>query len=229
MNRTLIKLFKPFALVGVIVMLALVFNACDKSGAQFQKKVTEADALFEDQKYDEALKLYEAAKQLKPEEEHPNQRINEILEIKRIEAERIAEENYYLEIEKADEYFYQKDYQAAKNAYLNAANFKPGEQYPIDKIAEIDQLLGLNTQPKAINSDLVYHVVVGSFTQKANAEELLQRLKNEGQSGRLVSRYNGEYTAVIVASFATIHEAYNHLSDAKKYADQPWVIHKRFK
>ena len=47
-------------------------------------------------------------------------------------------------------------------------------------------------------------------------------------NARLVSRLDGEFTAVIFASFPTLNEAYNNLPDARSQMEHAWVIYKRF-
>jgi hypothetical protein len=54
---------------------------------KFNDKISEADNLFKSKKYLEAKKLYEEANRIKSEDPYPNQKINEIKEILRIEQE----------------------------------------------------------------------------------------------------------------------------------------------
>jgi tetratricopeptide (TPR) repeat protein len=218
--------FNSIALALLITFASLTFTSCDKSGAQYDKNITEADAFFEKENYNDALRLYKAAAKIKPEEKYPDVRINEINEIKRLDAERLAEENYYREIEQGDDFYDSEEFESALAAYQRAVYFK-SEQYPKDRIAEIELLLS-DTEEIIENDDNRYHIIVGSFEVESNAEKMQQKLKDAGFNSRLVSRYDGEYTAVTLSSYPTIHDAYNDLTDAKAHSEHPWVIYKKF-
>ncbi|PIP55064.1 MAG: hypothetical protein COX07_01895, partial [Bacteroidetes bacterium CG23_combo_of_CG06-09_8_20_14_all_32_9] len=56
------------------------------------------------------------------------------------------EESYKVFIAKADQDFTGKRYESAKTNYQKALNLKPDETYPKSKLAEIDNLLTLNTK-----------------------------------------------------------------------------------
>jgi tetratricopeptide (TPR) repeat protein len=218
--------FNSIALALLITFASLTFTSCDKSGAKYDKNITEADAFFEKENYNDALRLYKAAAKIKPDEKYPDVRINEINEIKRLDAERVAEENYYREIEQGDDFYDSEEFESALAAYQRAVYFK-SEQYPKDRIAEIELLLS-DTEEVIENNDYRYHIIVGSFEVESNAEKMQQKLKDAGFNSRLVSRYDGEYTAVTLSSYSTIHDAYNDLTDAKAHSEHPWVIYKKF-
>lgn len=222
------KRFNSFVFAVIIALASLTITSCDKSGAEYKKNITEADGFFKEEKFDDALKLYKKAAGIKPEESYPTQKINEIEEIKRQIAEQEAEDNYYKEIEQADNYFDEANYEYALASYTRALTFKPGEQYPLDRIDEIEQLMPLEEEVPDTNTNLTYHIIVGSYEVEDNAIKMQQKLKDEGFESRLVKRYDGEYTAVILASYASIHEAYNNLTDATAHAENPWVIYKKF-
>lgn len=218
--------FNSIALTLLIFFASFAISSCDKAGAQYDKNITEADAFFEKENYNDALRLYTAAFKIKPDEKYPADRINEINEIKRLDAERIAEENYYREIDQADNFFDNEEYESALAAYQRAVYFK-SDQYPKDRIKEIELLLS-ETADVVANSSYTYHIIVGSFEIESNAEKMQQKLKDAGFDSRLVSRFDGQYTAVILASYPTIHDAYNDLTDAKAHSEHPWVIYKKF-
>lgn len=222
----IMRLFKSFALFLLITLASFSITSCDKSGAQYDKKITEADAFFEKENYNDALRTYQAAAKIKPDEKYPAERINAINEIKKLDAERVAEENYYREIEQADNFFDNEEYESALAAYQRAVYFK-SEQYPKERIKEIELLLSEYVEAVE-TANYTYHIIVGSFEIESNAEKMMQKLKDNGFDSRLVSRFDGQYTAVILASYPTIHDAYNDLTDAKAHTEHPWVIYKRF-
>ena len=107
------RFFNSIALALLITFASFTFTSCDKSGAKYDKNITEADAFFEKENYNDALRLYKAAAKIKPQENYPADRIKEINGIKRLDAEKLAEENYYREIELADNFFDDEEYESA--------------------------------------------------------------------------------------------------------------------
>ena len=92
---------------------------------------------------------YTAALALKPAEQYPKDKLAEAeKELAAIAAakdkdaaQKALEAKYAAAIAKADKAFAAKTYSAAKTAYNEALGVKPGEQYPQDKITEIDKLM----------------------------------------------------------------------------------------
>ena len=221
------KSFNSIALALLITITSFTITSCNTKTKEYNKYLTEADVFFEKENYNDALRLYKAAAKIKPDEKYPSDRINEINKIKKLDAEKLAEENYYREIEMADNFYDNEEYQSALEAYTRALYFKT-EQYPKDRIDEIELMLAEVTEEVVENTNYTYHIIVGSFEIESNAERMMQKLKDDGFDSRLVSRFDGEYTAVILSSYPTIHDAYNDLTDAKAHAEHPWVIYKKF-
>ncbi len=110
--------------------------------AEYNALIQEADKLFKNEKYEEALGKYEEALQVpgKAAEEHPNNRLIEIEELLQQKAEeelaeKQANQQYYDLIEKADQLAKDKAYDDAIAKYEQAINLKDDEQYPKDQIA----------------------------------------------------------------------------------------------
>lgn len=58
------------------------------------------------------------------------------------EEEHVAQETVYRNlIQKADEYFAQRNFLKAKELYQRAVNFRPNDPYPKNKLAEVDSIL----------------------------------------------------------------------------------------
>lgn len=114
--------------------------------AAYENFIMLADAAFSSNELEKAKSQYQSALSIKPNKEHPRQRLAEIerqLEEKRknlAEKERL-EAQYKSLIAAADQYFNQKQYNQAKEAYQSASFIKPDEMYPKNKLDEIDQLL----------------------------------------------------------------------------------------
>ena len=105
----------------------------------YKRKIAEADKKFREASYEEAIKLYDQAIDLDPYSDYPDERIMECeRRLNNIDKNNLA---YDKAILNADSYFKQQKYQLAKVEYEKAKKAKPSEQYPKDKIKEIDVLL----------------------------------------------------------------------------------------
>jgi tetratricopeptide (TPR) repeat protein len=210
---------------GAFLIALFFLGSCAPNSKEYEQLIGKADSLNASEQYQDALQTYKKAAVIRPDEAYPNEKIEELnARIKQVEMEKL----YRQFLEEADEAFDNENWEKARTAYLNASNLKPEDAYPIDRIAELDSILKSQKKDEVISGDLVYHVVVGSFQKKSNAERFLMQVDQKGYNGTLVVRHNGTHTAVILKSFATIHEAYNFLPKASEIAENPWVIHKRF-
>ncbi len=93
---------------------------------------------YGDQKYQEAINDYQKASALKPEEDYPKSKITEIdALIKKLAADKL-DADYLQAITKADQLLSADELENARQAYQSASLLKPSEQYPKDKIGEIE-------------------------------------------------------------------------------------------
>jgi tetratricopeptide (TPR) repeat protein len=110
--------------------------------AEFDELIANGDKFFGKGKYDKALIEYEAAKEVLPENELAQQKIDEVnallMQMSEADANRQA---YDAAIEEADDLFKEESYEIAKLKYLDAQQIMPEETYPGEKITEIDILL----------------------------------------------------------------------------------------
>jgi tetratricopeptide (TPR) repeat protein/uncharacterized membrane protein YjjP (DUF1212 family) len=116
-----------------------------KNNEAYKKAIADGDLNLTQKKYDLAKLSYKNASTLKPTEAYPKDKISEIdnllADIKKVE------ESYKKAISDGDALFLAKQYDKAKTQYLSAGNIKPTEQYPKDKVNEINSLLAtINTQ-----------------------------------------------------------------------------------
>lgn len=109
----------------------------------YNNTIVKAEDLFKTENYEEARNKYRIALDIKPEEILPKQKIDEISDIiaandfKQKELE-FANKNYTNFIQQGDRLFAGKSFEQAKNNFQQATVLKPEEQYPIQKIAEIE-------------------------------------------------------------------------------------------
>ncbi len=105
----------------------------------YQNTVAQADKLFREKKYEEAIELYEKAIDYDPLSYYPD---DQIQKCEKFLAEgNKVERTYDRYITEADSYFSSKNYQSALNNYKKASALKPNEQYPKQKISEINKLI----------------------------------------------------------------------------------------
>jgi len=108
---------------------------------QYTSAIAKADKLFTDKLLDQSKAEYIIAGNLKPSETYPKERIVEIEKLLMdAAAQKALDEKYQGMIVNADKLFSAKNYSEAKTEYSNASLIKPGEQFPKDKIAEIDKI-----------------------------------------------------------------------------------------
>lgn len=123
-----------------------------KKNEQYAALIKEADAFFTKKDYQNAKTKYDAAADVKEEEQYPRTRSKECETLladlaKKAEEERKAkelEEKYKAALTAADAAFKGEKYQDAQAKYTEASALKPAEQYPKDQLAlcakKIDEL-----------------------------------------------------------------------------------------
>ncbi len=122
-----------------IAELKAILDKDKADGQRFQEAITQADKLFTDQKYANALEPYRQAAVIKPTEKYPK---DQIAKIDRIIAEqKKLDEDYQKLIADANAQLTAAKYEEARELYSDAGVLKPTETLPKDKIAEIDILL----------------------------------------------------------------------------------------
>jgi tetratricopeptide (TPR) repeat protein len=211
----LLNLFLVFSIIGM-----LTFSCSNDK--EYNEIIATADNLFDQQKYNDAKTYYLKALEIKEEEEYPVQRIEEIDEILRREAEL----RYQNEINSADSFFAAQEYEKAINGYIKASKIKPEERYPKDKINEINKLLAeLNKQPE--QEYLPFHVITGSFKIEKNAIDWQQSLKAKNISSVIIAGDN-DFHLVSIKDRSNIRDAYNYLESVKsQYNEKIWVFYRR--
>ena len=106
---------------------------------QFKDLIANADNNYKSKKYDEAITLYNQAKQLVPEDQYPQNQINLITQEKQQQAQLDQlNKDYNQTIQAANTLAQQKDYLQALSTYKKALGLKPDSQLAKDKIAETE-------------------------------------------------------------------------------------------
>ncbi len=114
--------------------------------AAYENAITKADKLFNEESFESSKSSYQKALEIRSNEQYPKDqiaKIDDILAQLRAEKERQAatEEKYRNAITTADQLFNAEEYEDSRTIYNEALNIKPGESYPKEQIAKIDQIL----------------------------------------------------------------------------------------
>lgn len=103
---------------------------------------------------------------------------------------------------------------------------KKADTHKADSIANVKTLEAQKiAQKKAIYKN-PYHIIIGSYVDASIAKVAYKKAEKLGFKPYYVSRYNGKYTAVSIASFSDIHKAYNKLYEFQDEfgLEDAWVL-----
>lgn len=182
----------------------------------YDKAIADGDKSFTLKNYEEAKIAYQSAQAIFPDRPYPAQRI---AEIERILKEIATQKNYENLIAEADNLFQIKNYEDARSKYQKAQNLKPSENYPKQKIKEIDDLLAKMAAEQKQREELQkrYQTVI------ARADQLF----NQGNYDQAAKEYENALTILPDEAYpkqrlSKIKEIKNLLAqEAKKPAAQP--------
>ena len=117
----------------------------DKIRSEYEELIKNADILFNDKSYNDALQKYDEANEILPNEPYP---IDKIREIKKLLIEKESKDNQYQRyINQADNEFESGKWEKALNNYQLAINIY-NKEHPINRIEEIKKRL---SELKSIN------------------------------------------------------------------------------
>lgn len=188
--------------------------------ARYAALIASADKAYDGKKLSEALNDYKDALGLKPNEAHPKERIAAIEQQLDAAARAKAEEERLLRekqdrdkrytdlVAAADKAFAAKQYEAARTDYQAASGVKPEERHPVDRIAEIDRLLG-DAAKKAEADRLAAEAAAAEKARKAEADRLAAdaaaaeqaRLDEEARRARMAAEeVEARYRELVAAA-----------------------------
>ncbi|MEZ4937359.1 MAG: hypothetical protein R2799_07170 [Crocinitomicaceae bacterium] len=120
----------------------------------YKKVISDADKLYSDQKYSDAINKYKEALSIRQNENYPQDQIKKITELMKSEEAAKNDEQYNKILKVADKYFGEKNYDKAIELYNRALTFKPQEEYPRQKLKEIEDLKVKNAEEQAKLAEL---------------------------------------------------------------------------
>jgi tetratricopeptide (TPR) repeat protein len=184
-----------------------ILAAIAEKEQNYVNAISQADHAFENKDYQQALSAYQQAVSIKPEEAYPAERVDEVQKIiQEIEARQLA---YSENVAMADARFSSKEYQQAIAAYQKALEFKPGDQYAQNRIAEARSLISeaeINEAYANAVSTARFHEDNNDLISALNSWESATNLKPDET---LPKERIGELSAIVAAEKRRIQEAYD--------------------
>lgn len=120
----------------------------------YDSSIVKGDELFTQNNYSESKKEYEKARGLKPQEEYPITKIQEIeVLLVAIAAQNTLDLQYATLIGEADGLYSSTQYENAILKYRKASSLKPKEEYPQSKIAATEILIANVAKQKEIDDE----------------------------------------------------------------------------
>ncbi|PKP12111.1 MAG: hypothetical protein CVU09_01040 [Bacteroidetes bacterium HGW-Bacteroidetes-4] len=173
-----IKPDEPFPKQKITELQGLLANEAQMQ-QQYQQWITQADLLFNQNKYNEAKNVYQQASNLMPGQEYPKNQLLRINQLMADAARRDATSQaqlkaYNAKIEEADLFFDAQRYDQAISSYNAAKKLKPDETYPDQQIARINQLI--QNASAQLDRDFNQAILQGDqFKQQRNYEQARQQ------------------------------------------------------
>ncbi|MCK9204052.1 MAG: hypothetical protein M0P58_06365, partial [Bacteroidales bacterium] len=138
----------------------------------YDQYIAFADSLYIDKNYQKAKENYLLASSVKPKENYPKEMVSKVEQMitgHDAALARSLNEQYTNAIASGDKLFSEKSYLLSRAEYLKASNLKPLEQYPKEKITEVnerlleDQYLGLIRKGDSLLTAKVYEAALLSY------------------------------------------------------------------
>ena len=146
---------------------------------KYKAAIAKGDAAITAKTYAAAKAAFNEAIGYKPSEQYPKDKLAEVekaladeaAEKDRLAKEKELETKYKAAVAKGDAALKAKTYAAAKTAYNEALTLKSTEQYPKDKIAEIDALIAKEMGAKELDDKYKAALAKGDAAFKTKAYE----------------------------------------------------------
>lgn len=138
----------------------------NQENAEYLNLIKAADNLKNAGDYAKAKEKYNEAIDLKDDEQYPR---DQITAINKLIKEKENEEKYKKLIEAADIMYKQKSFKSARDNYAEASKLKPNEQYPKDKLKELEDKI--KTEEDTAAKKAQYEKLVAEGEQLAKEEK----------------------------------------------------------
>lgn len=156
---------------------------------EFNILVSEADALFSDKKFNDALDTYKKAEILNANDNKVKSRIAEIENL--LAVEKSIQEKYNSAISQADETYMNREYKIAVSQYEEASRIKPGENYPKSMLERVKESMAKQETDNAQNERLLsdkYNNLITSADQLFKEDRLNEAIQSYREAASLKSQ-----------------------------------------
>jgi len=177
---------------GRIENLLLDIEKCNSD--KFQDLVQEADVLNKSKEFEKAREKYEEALMIFPDDRYAQRQIDDIN--KQIGVHHENQQTYNTSISEADRLFAEKQYESAREKYNEALQAMPQNNYPREKVTEIDRLI----------------------QQKSQAEQA--QIEAERKYNGLIAQGNAAYVAKNFAEAKSYYEQALLVNPGSSFAQQ---------
>lgn len=147
----------PKAKIADLELLKKQASGNADTEAKYKAAMVKANAAFDGQRYIEAIQLYNEALLLKPNEEEP---VRKAAEAEKLEKAKFSEADaqYQKILNAGQRAIEEKNWTKAKEMYNRAIKFKPEDEVPKNKLAEIDNLMMAeeNSRKELVEKDKTY-------------------------------------------------------------------------
>ncbi|MBW6460258.1 MAG: hypothetical protein K0B08_06750 [Bacteroidales bacterium] len=169
---------------------------------RYEEALANANNLFNTKDYNGAIAAYQSALILKPGTDIPLQKISEINAI--LNEIAVIDKQYAEALAFAEKHYQEKDYENARYEYQNANRIKPSEQYPLQKIEEIDGLLADILKQRDINNQYNKAIANADEYYKNNLFEEARAAYREAQAINSDEEYPGRQINLINSRLETL-------------------------
>ncbi|MFN3917100.1 MAG: hypothetical protein ACK4K0_05100 [Flavobacteriales bacterium] len=125
----------------------------DQVNQKYKEIIAQADASRDADNWDKAKELYKRAYDVKNDESYPQQQIDWINKRMKQLADENAEKQYQRLIQAADNNLAKDDLEEAKKLYSRALTFKPEDEYPKQKLREIEKRYIARAEEAKLNAN----------------------------------------------------------------------------
>ncbi len=143
-----------------------MINASLSLEGKYKKAVARGDSAMSSNDLETAQSAFTTARDLKPAEAYPKQKLDEI---SKLLAASSKDRAYRSLIAQGDSLFTAQNYPEAKKVFTTASTQKPADQYPKDKLAEIKRIL--DDQKFAADKQKKYDALMAQADKKFAAKD----------------------------------------------------------
>jgi len=205
-----------------VLTFCLSVSSYSQSNQDFASAIKQADFFFTQNKFLDAKNAYENALKLNPNDSYAKKQVEKCIANEKEKGKSEENRSYQKIINKADQLFDNKDYQASKSMFQRALELRPSDEYPKKQIEIIDALLNPKKSDKrdtlpslGINSDLS----LNDAEKELKAAEMKRRNKKEGVVVNKVISVQSKETSIFNKSTEVVDSTRIKLGTLEKVGD----------